>query len=233
MMDIPKKIENVVVIDTETTGLDPAEPDSVCIEVACVRYSIEYSSIIDVFSSIIEYKHNAAEHINKIPNEILKFGGTSDYVWGEVQDIASMTDATLAHYADFDKMWVPKDMMPNFPIWIDTCNDVDWPQSKNRGASLISICLEHGVAVVDPHRALNDCLLLCRLMTRVSELGWDLERNLLRSLRPSAMFSAEVSFDNNHLAKNLKFKWNPEKKLWLKKMFLEETVDLPFKVRKI
>lgn len=220
----------VAIIDTETTALTPEE--GTCIEVALVRYSIKHTAVVEAFSWLLEAESNEAEHINHIPPGLLvaPTAHEANGAWELVADRAEVSDAILAHNADFDRQWAP-DWFSKVPTpWIDTCGGVDWPLQSKPGSSLINLCLEHGLGVVDPHRALNDCLLLARLLTRCAELGHDLDKILARGLRPTATFQALVSFHQKDAAKEAGFHWEPKTKQWLRKMAIEDAEKLPFRV---
>jgi len=221
----------LAILDTETTGLTPA--DGVCLEVAVVRYSLRCRSVLDAQSWIIlGPSENPAEPINHIPASLLKYGTPKGEVWDGVDLLLMGCDAALAHNADFDRQWIPEGTVTGLP-WIDTCHGCDWPKQSKPGSSLISLALEHGLGVIDPHRALSDCLLLARLLTRCAELGHDVEAILARGLRPVAVFQALVSYEEREAAKAAGFHWEAGEKRWLRKMAIEDAVALPFRTRRI
>lgn len=221
-------MDRILILDCETTGLDP-EKDQ-CIEVAAVLYSLRAQAVTEAHSWLIESDTNDAEHINRISPSILRGKTAYDakYVWEQVMVTADICDAILAHNADFDRQWVPPNTI-GLP-WIDTLHGVTWPLETRPGINLIQLALEHGVGVVDAHRALSDCLLLARLLTRVAELGHDVEAILQRGLRPMATFQALVSYDQRQAAKDAGFYWEAPKKQWLRKMAIEDAAKLPFRV---
>ena len=223
----------VAILDTETSALTPEEGE--CIEVALVRYSVKHACVVDSFSRVMQSGENAAERINHIPASLLKqYGYAHDTIWRWLDAACAPCEAVLAHNADFDRQWVPESNLLRKP-WIDPCRMVDWPKQSKPGSSLINLALEHGLGVVDPHRALSDCLMLARLMTRCAELGHDLEAILARGLRPAAMFEALVPIQRKDEAKDLGFGWmnaGYERK-WTRKMAIEDTKSLPFDVRQL
>lgn len=221
-------MDSVSILDTETTGLDPSR--NKCIEVAVIRYSITHHAVIDCFSSLIIGESNEAESVNKIPSQLLPYGMVREHAWEQVAEICSLTDHVLAHNADFDKQWIP-DTFPKMK-WIDTCNGIRWPMESRPGANLVQLSLDHGLAVMDPHRALNDCLMIARLLTRVAELGFDLTEMLQMGLRPTAVFRACVNYQDMDIAKDNGFKWYNPDKMWIRKMAIEDTKALPFKTVK-
>lgn len=229
-------LTQVLVLDTETTGLDPMTGR--CIEVAAVRYSLLHFCVIEAYSSLLwGPASNLMEKVNHIPEKSLPCGDSAEAVWGGVSGMASTCDAILAHNADFDRQWVPNDPVRCAALlelpWICTCSGVTWPNQDKENGSLISLALAHGLGVVDPHRALSDCLLLARLMTRCHELGHDVQAMLEQGRRPQAMFQAIVPFDDKDLAKAAGFKWEASTKRWIRKMAIEDAGKLGFPTRKV
>lgn len=225
-------MDSVAIVDTETTGLDPKL--GTCIEVAVVRYSVSSQAMIDCFSTLITADGNPIEQINHIPGQMLRrYGMEPSHAWEQVADICQLCDVVLAHNADFDRQWLPPGF-PETPPWIDTCQGIRWPMESKPGSNLISLCLDHGIGVIDPHRALNDCLMLSRLLTRVAQLGFDLTELLEMGLRPMALFQAVVSYADRKIAKEHGFKWEEAPlKRWVRKLAIEDAKLLPFKTVRV
>lgn len=224
-------MDYIAILDTETTGMDPS--DSQCIEVGLVCYSLKCRAMVDCHSWLIHGESNPVEEINHIPTALINspLAESSDHVWKQVLGYSEPCEYILTHNADFDRQWVPE-WFPATPRWIDTCNAVTWPRPTN-SRSLISLALAHGIGVVDPHRAINDCLLLAMLLTRVAELGYDVEAILRQGLRPQAMFRACVSYENNNDARKAGFRWEQERRIWKRKMAIEDAMKLPFEVAEL
>ena len=223
-------MKTVCILDTETTGLDPHKDR--CIEVAVVRYSIEHACVIESLSLLIEAEANEAEAINHIPSGVLRYGYPAGEAWKRVSLVVDGCEAILAHNAAFDRRWVPESI-PLLP-WICTFQGITWPKTGD-ARNLIAIALAHGLGVVDPHRALADCMLIARLLTRCAELGTDVAAMLAQGLRPSAHFQALVSFDRKDLAKEAGFQWDPKRRAWLRTMAIEDAVEekLGFAVKRV
>jgi DNA polymerase III subunit epsilon len=225
-------METVLILDTETTGLTPAEGE--VIEIAAVRYSLSDACVIEAHSWLVQAESNPAEPVNHIAPASLKHGVDLAWAWNETDTSADGCDAVLAHNSDFDRQWVPEEAERLLALpWIDTCGAITWPRESKPGSSLIHLALDHGLAVVDPHRALSDCLLLARLLTRCAELGHELATLLAPGLRPRALFQALVSFDDREKAKSAGFHWDAPTKRWLRKMVIEETGSLGFRVQEV
>ncbi|WP_204136846.1 hypothetical protein [Halomicronema sp. CCY15110] len=51
-----------------------------------------------------------------------------------------------------------------------------------------------------------------------------------QALRPKAWFKAEVSYDDRQLAKDAGFRWYAADKTWRRRMAIEDTSQLSFRV---
>lgn len=222
-------MKNVLIVDTETTGVDH-DTDQV-IEVGAILYSVEHATMLQAFSSLIYAKENPAESINRIPAAALRASSeTAEGVWTIVGALAQVADAYLAHNADFDRAFFPARMAERLP-WICTKRDIQWPKATRPELSLVPLALEHDLGVSVAHRALADCDLIARLLTRCAELGHDLEAMLRRGLRPKVTLMACVSYEDREKAKAAGFHWNAGRKQWLRRMVEEDAVELGFPVR--
>lgn len=221
------KIDTIAIVDSETTGLDPAQ-GAALIEAACVLWSIEHRCILDTVSRLVQHPTNECESINRIPPAALALGGSRDAVLKTMRAFAARADVIICHRAEFDQKFL-LDMGRPF-----ACSkyDVPWPKSKI-GDSLVFVALAHGVGVTVAHRALTDCLLLAHVFERVAELGADVRELIRLALRPKAVFQALVSFEEKDKAKELGFVWRPDAKQWLRSMPPEDAAKLPFQVREM
>lgn len=222
-------MDRVLILDTETTGLDPAK-DHV-IEIGVILYSIKHGCSLVSFSSILGADSNPAEAINHIPAAALADQENAMDVWGRVEMLAATADAVLAHNAAFDRDFVTEPLRQK--KWICTKNDVAWPKQTRVGASLVSLVLEHGLGVASAHRALTDCDMIARLLTRARELGVDVAEMLRHAMRPKATFMALVPFDRKEEAKKAGFQWDGEGRRWLRTMFIDDTANLSFQTRQV
>jgi DNA polymerase III subunit epsilon len=239
-----KKPGKALVIDTETTGLDP-KVDRV-IEVACALYDLELGSTIGSFSAVNYSETNPAEYINGLAVTLLRRALAQERVWCGVAELMSYADVVLAHQASFDKSFL--EASPNFNCtaeslardglldirtipWVCTKNHVEWPNSRKETNHLIALALSYDVALVGAHRAATDVDIICRILTRVKERGADLQELIGSAMAPRTHVVALVSYDERHLAKDAGFTWEPEKKRWGKDVTAAELENLKFKVK--
>lgn len=213
----------LLILDTETSSLDPA--DGHLLEVGVVVWSVTHCSSLSSAAWLLRAPSNAAAEINGIPEALLEFGSDRDKVLEFVTRMASSCDAIAAHN-DFDRQWLPDLGRP----WIDTAWDVDWPRGAG-GRKLHELCLAHGLAVLDAHRALPDCQLLARLFERVAEMGCDVTELVRRALRPKAKVISLAPFAKKDLVKQHGFRWDPVAKVWWRNMAREDVAALPFSTK--
>ena len=65
---VPAGPTTLLIIDTETTGLDP-ELDH-CLEVGVILFSVASRTVLAQQSFLLPVESNAAEHINRIPADV-------------------------------------------------------------------------------------------------------------------------------------------------------------------
>jgi len=225
----------VMILDTETTGTDEA---AVCIEVAVARYDLAHG-LEACYSSLVRADGNPAIEVNGIPTELVAHAAFPDTVWGDAESFGFGCAAIVAHGADFDQRFVPpgfcEDEHTGAPIpWICSMDDIEWPK-KSSSKALAAICLAHGVGVEAAHRAIADVMLLVRLFDRMREQGRDLRAMIERAMRPKGLFVvADGRYDpiRNTMAKEAGFRWDPERKRWWRRMFVDLAAALPFAVRR-
>lgn len=226
-----EEINRLLLLDTESTGLDPNV--DVPIEIAVTLYDIEHNAPIASFASLLYASGNEAEEINRIPASLLTAVPSTGGVWETVRELAEMADVIVAHRAEHDILFVPEALKTIRP-WACSKNDMDWPRGRpGRGDGLAYLALAHGVPVISAHRAMADVDTLTRTFQMVRAAGHDVRGMVARSMRPKATFIALVPYAEKDKAKEAGFQWDGEAKTWSKKLFLDEAAKLPFKTKKV
>jgi DNA polymerase III subunit epsilon len=236
-MSLPRR---ALILDCETDGLDPRT----CriIEIAVTLYDLKLATPIASFAALARGDSNAAEHINGIPVASLAEAFEQERLWVAVCDLMASADVICAHNASFDRSFVEASQGFNsvwrcadgtgrrtIP-WVCALNHVQWPGKRTRN-DLTSLALSLGVPVIAAHRAATDVDILCRILTRVSELGTDLQTLIGDALAPRQRVMALVSFDQKDKAKAAGFTWEADKKRWVREVKVGDTFE--FKTRVI
>lgn len=225
-------ISTIMIIDVETTSLDPATGQ--LLEVATALWSVEHRSLVKARSWILRAASNEAEAVNGIPAALVQgYPHGLDMLATEslVQSWAKEADAIVAH-GDFDRKWFGGEQIQSC-VWIDSCDDIEWPRAST-SRSLVALALAHGVGVSHAHRALSDVMTLVQLFERAAEMT-DVEAMLVKAARPRKTYRAHVSYETNALAKERGFRWNPDRKMWVRRLAVEDATskEWPFKLEEV
>ena len=223
--------ENILILDTETTGLDNEKDD--CLEVGSILFNVKNRSVLAQQSFLLPVEINNAEKINNIPAEITRLPQPLSEAIKYFESLVRVSDVIVAHNAEFDMKWFGLNKLPQIEKqWICSMDDITWPvdrQLKTR-PSVRDLALAYGVPVWNAHRALTDCIYLAEVFKRCTEL----EKLLIRALEPKVLLRAEISYEERHLARNAGFRWNDAiKGAWSRKMSRRDMDKLEFPVREV
>jgi len=215
-------INRCLIVDTETTALDPAAGR--VIEIGAILYSVSCRTPLASFSALLPGETNEAEKINRIPDAALREMTALDLdLKATLALMRSHAQVIVAHHAELDRQWFRGEWLA--PPWLCTAFDFAWPNATREAGSLIHLALEHGIGVSSAHRAINDCQLIAALFDRMN----DLPAMFDRAMRPKAIFQAIVPFEEKDKAKDAGFKWDGATKKWTRRMAIEDAAGLPFK----
>ncbi len=231
ILKIQNSPKNILILDTETTGLDNENDD--CLEVGSILFNVKSRSVLAQQSFLLPVENNNAEKINNIPAEITRLPQPLFEALNYFESLVQVSDVIVAHNAEFDMKWFGFNKLPQIEKqWICSMDDITWPvdrQLKTR-PSVRDLALAYGVPVWNAHRALTDCIYLAEVFKRCS----DLEKLLNRALEPKVLFRAEISYEKRHLAKNAGFRWNDSVKgAWARKMSRRDMEKLEFPVHEV
>jgi len=224
-------LENILILDTETTGLDNEIDD--CLEVGSILFNVKSRSVLAQQSFLLPVENNNAEKINNIPAEITRLPQPLFEAIKYFESLVQVSDVIVAHNAAFDMKWFGHNKLPHIEKkWICSMDDITWPsdrQLKTR-PSVKDLALAYGVPVWNAHRALTDCIYLAEVFKRCGEL----EKLLIRALEPKVLIRAEVTYEKRHLAKNAGFRWNDSiKGAWSRRMSRRDIKKLEFPVHEV
>jgi DNA polymerase III alpha subunit (gram-positive type) len=216
----------LLVLDTETTGLQHADPPSELIEVAACIYSVNEREILATIQFIVpnESGTNAAQHINNIPPSILNIEPFNLSVLA-LKEMFSRCDFVVAHNSEFDKHFVERKWpeLAGTKEWICSQNDLKFPKTR-KSKVLTHIAVDHGVMPANMHRALGDVQTLTSLLFQAPDLeeqihrAQDLKKNGKLYTVSLTKTSEPLFNERKDLLKELGFKWNGGTKMWSKMM---------------
>ena len=223
--------ENILILDTETTGLDNEIDD--CLEVGSILFNVPSRSVLAQQSFLLPVEKNNAEKINNIPAEITRLPQPLFEAIIYFESLVKLSDVIVAHNAAFDMKWFGLKELPHIEKqWICSMDDITWPsdrQLKTR-PSVKDLALAYGVPVWNAHRALTDCIYLAEVFKRCDGL----ENLLIRALEPKVLFRAQISYEERHLAKKAGFRWNESiKGAWSRRMSRRDMEKLEFPVHEV
>ena len=176
-----KKIDKILILDTETTGLDENEDE--VIEIGCILFHVASKSVLSQLSFLLPVCTNEAEHINGISPEITKIDQPWEYGLNLFLKLVDCSDLIVAHNVDFDRKWFGKGKLPEISKkWVCSLEDIDWSFKKSLKIrpSVTALALSFSIPVWSLHRALSDCFYISEVFKKCDNL----EELLLKATEP-------------------------------------------------
>ena len=224
-----KKIEKILILDTETTGLDENKDE--VIEIGCILFHVSTKSVLSELSFLLPVSNNEAEHVNGISAEVTNIGQPWDDGLNFFLKLVDCSDFIVAHNVEFDRKWFGKGRLPKLQKnWICSLEDINWSFQKSLKTrpSVTDLALSFSIPVWSLHRALSDCFYISEVFKKCENL----EGLLLKATEPRFLYKALVNYNERSLAKNAGFRWNsPIEGAWARKLTVEEANQLDFKVQ--
>lgn len=210
----------VVVLDTETTGLDQSK-DRI-MELALLRVDVDRATGMPV--GTVQVYDGLEDPGMPIPKEVQNITGINDaMVQGHRLDeerVAAMLDGVdlvIAHNAGFDRPFTEA-RMPQFRnlAWACSFADIGWREQGRSSAKLESLAREMGW-FYDAHRAEMDCHALLAVLTvnlpKLAHTG--LAHLMAQAHKPSYRLQAtNAPFDAKDQLKARGYRWSAEQKVW-------------------
>ena len=220
--------QTLLIIDTETTGLDPSTDQ--CLEIGAILFDIPSRQVLSQMSCLMPAESNAAEAINQISAEVTQLNQPWQEGLAFFQSQLEAADLLVAHNAAFDKQWFGKGHLPATDLpWLCSMEEMPWPKDKQLRPrpSVRDLALAYEIPVWAAHRALTDCIYLAEVFRRCAPL----EEIIERGLEPRMLMRAQVSYEQRHLAREAGFRWNdPVPGAWTRRLSAREAKVLNFKV---
>ncbi|HZL36747.1 MAG TPA: 3'-5' exonuclease [Tepidisphaeraceae bacterium] len=155
-----------IILDFETTGLDPAKDE--IIEVAMVKFRYSETDEITGISDIFQSYNEPSIPIPALVTDLT--GITNEMVAGHRIDVAALeafvteADVVIAHNAGFDRKFAER-LTPIFEHkhWCCTQTEIDWRKHGFGGAKLGYLLADIGM-FHNAHRAIDDCHALVEIL---------------------------------------------------------------------
>lgn len=211
---------NVLIVDTETTGLDLASSE--LIEVGALLIEVdqltgEIGAVLGSFGGLEEPKvpitpENSAIH--GISNEMVK---GQQFDEATFKDLCSQAKLFVAHNAAFDKPFI----LGRFPwleqsVWACTFRELPWTQeshSSRKLESLLSDCgYFHGA-----HRAVEDCNALAYVLAQPLKVSHRMPFQVLLDSANQPIYqiaALKAPFEKKDFLKSKGFRWNSDDRVW-------------------
>jgi DNA polymerase III subunit epsilon len=212
-----------LLVDVETTGLDPDRDEIVELAMVPFSYSVD-GRIFDIDRTFERLREPSQPLSSKIT---ALTGITNDMVAGKVIDpaevavFADRADLVVAHNASFDRRFVERfcDVFVHKP-WACSMSQINWAEEGFEGTKLGYLAMGAGF-FYDRHRAANDCLAAIELLATPLPNSRQLAmaRLLERARQPGWRIWAENSpYELKDVLKARGYRWNgeggPNPKAW-------------------
>ena len=216
-------------LDTETTGIDRANDKIIEIAIKVVKVESTSGKILSIegsYESFNDPEEDISTEITLLTGIDNKMVDGESIDWDAVDRLLGKADIIIAHNAGFDRAFVDRHSSTSpGKIWACSISDIDWLKRGFTSSKQELLCYWHGF-YFDAHRAMNDVDALIHLVTHDSQ-GDD--RALLEliesSKRPEyVIFADNFKYDpvKKDIVKGNKYRWDPEGKVWHKKVNLDE-----------
>lgn len=209
-----------VVIDIETTGLNP-DKDAI-IELGMVLF--EYDPETGRAYRILESFDQLEDPGFPIPPESSAVHGITDAMVagkrineGQVEKFLADVSLVVAHNSRFDRVFLEK-RLPIFESlpWGCSLEQVDWSGEGIGSAKLDYIAYQYGF-FYEAHRAQEDCFSLLEILQQPLPRSGDLVlKSILKTLgqKSYTVYATGSPFETKDTLKARSYRWNGDKKSW-------------------
>ena len=214
------EIAKVLILDTETTGLDSSKDR--LIELALILVDVDKATGLPL--QVQEVFDELEDPGRPIPAEATRVTGITDaMVAGKrlnearVAELMAGVDLVIAHNARFDRGFM-ENRLPAFAKlpWACSVAEIDW-QAQGRGSAKLEFLAHELGFFYDAHRAEMDCHALLAVLAaplpNTGEIG--LARLLAAAQATSYRVQATGSpFSSKDALRARGYRWDAERKVW-------------------
>jgi DNA polymerase-3 subunit epsilon len=202
-----------IIVDFETTGLDPKQDE--IIEMAMVKFGYSNSGQVTGVTGIFQALN---EPSRPIPANTIKLTNiTNEMVAGHRIDDAALenfvadANIVIAHNAAFDRKFAEK----SWPVfehvhWACSASGIDWQQHGFGGSKLVYLVAQLGL-FYDAHRAIDDCHATLEILSRqlpatsTTGLATLLDRARRKTFR---IWAENAPFSLKEVLKRRRYRWS-------------------------
>ena len=215
------KTLQVLVLDTETTGLDHGR-DKI-IELAMLRFA--WNPATGLPEGIVRVFDQLEDPGFPIPDDAKRITGINDAdVAGKriddtlVAEFLDGVDLVIAHNAGFDRPFAERRFAGFASLaWGCSFADLEWKRLEEGSAKLETLALSLGL-FYDAHRAETDCHALLRVLLEPrAQVGGSNGLSLLVQQAQGPSFRLQATgapFEAKDLLKARSYRWNADQKVW-------------------
>lgn len=201
-----------VIVDLETTGIDP-EKDRI-IEIAILEFGVVADKepvISRCFSGVEDPGIEVSDEILKITGLTREIIAGQKIDWDYVRKMLSTAGVVIAHNMEFDRAFLQNSgHLEGMKLhWACSRRHIDWQKHNFRTTALNYLAADHGFVNPFAHRALFDCATTFRLITPyMQEL---IARSYEREYLVRAVYSP---FESKDVLKKRGYNWNQDQRVW-------------------
>ena len=216
-MGMIKRMKRGLIIDLETSGLDP-KTDKI-IEIALLEFEIKEnfsSHIVSSFSQLQDPQIALSEDLIKLTGITDSILSGKNIQWDIVGDTFAKVDFIVAHNMEFDRSFLKYQSEINVDAyhWVCSQNHIDWFKKGHKTRALNYLACDQGFINPFPHRALFDCATTYRLISN------HMEEMINKSYEKQFEFLATYApFEQKDHLKNNGYRWDPTRRVWYKLVF--------------
>lgn len=209
--------------DCETTGLD-TDKDYIT-ELGAVLWDTERGVPLKILSTLtwphdteIKLDHKIVELTGITEEDLAKHAVPFEEGEFQLANLVANADLILAHNGNlFDRPMLNSNSARfgtkfdyNKFLWADSTCDIDFPPTIQT-RKLSHLAAEHGFLNPFAHRAVFDVLTMLKIAQRYD---WKQITEFAKS--PTISIEAQTTFEQRELAKKAGYRWNADKKKWVK-----------------
>lgn len=209
----------VIVLDTETTGLDPQCERIIELALLSVLVDTVTGQPVGPVTSYASFEDPG----KAIPPAITQITGIDDsMVSGQridearVADLVQAADLVIAHNAGFDRPFVEA-RLPLFSTLAWSCSfaGIDWKGQGSGSAKLEFLAHERGW-FYDAHRALVDCHALLQVLAAPLKQGHTGLQHLLETASQTRykLHATSAPFEVKDVLKSRGYRWDSDHRVW-------------------